>query len=575
MSWGLASLLLLALALGVGFAWYERSRPSARLLAVVGTLAALAILGRIAFAPLPNVKPSTDIVLIAGYALGGAPGFAVGAVAAVGSNLFFGQGPWTPWQMAAWGLVGLFGAGLARAGGRSLRRWPLAIACGVAGLGYGVLLDLFTWTTFAGQHSLAQYGVIAAASLPFNLAHAIGNVVFFLAFGPGLVRAVTRSRARLEIVWRPVVPATIAALLAIGLVAAPAARASAPGVDRALAYLRGARNADGGWGGAPGQSSNGLHTAWAAYALAAAGVGPDALRPPTSDVLRARLGSSRAIGDVERTILALRAAGADPRTVGGRDLLAELLARRRHDGSFGGYVSYTSYAILALRASGESREVATAARWLARQANRDGGFNVYRRGGPSNADDTGYAVEALVAAGRRTSATVRHAVAFLRRAQHSDGGWPLAPGAPTNAQSTAFAAMGLTAARADPGSVRRPGGHSALAYLRALQAADGSVRYSRTSRQTPVWVTAQALVALAHRALPVLAPVPAQASAKRRASHTTPAGSRTRRLPPRHRHAAPTRAAAPLAARLRRPARQAGALLYVVMATVSLGSRPA
>ena len=82
------------------------------MIALVATLAAMAALGRVAFAALPNVKPTTDIVLIAGYVLGGAPGFMVGAVAALASNLFFGQGPWTPWQMVAWGGVGVFGGGL-------------------------------------------------------------------------------------------------------------------------------------------------------------------------------------------------------------------------------------------------------------------------------------------------------------------------------------------------------------------------------------------------------------------------------------------------------------------------------
>ena len=66
-SWVLASFLVLGLALAAGFAWYERSHPSARVLALVATLAALAALGRIAFAPLPNVKPTTDIVLLTGY----------------------------------------------------------------------------------------------------------------------------------------------------------------------------------------------------------------------------------------------------------------------------------------------------------------------------------------------------------------------------------------------------------------------------------------------------------------------------------------------------------------------------
>src|SRR5689334_24839103 len=127
-------MLILGAALAAGFAWYERTHPTTRVLALVATLAAMAALGRVAFAALPNVKPTTDIVLISGYVLGGAPGFMVGAVAALASNLFFGQGPWTPWQMVGWGGVGLFGAGLGAVAGRRLGRFPLAVVCGVAGL---------------------------------------------------------------------------------------------------------------------------------------------------------------------------------------------------------------------------------------------------------------------------------------------------------------------------------------------------------------------------------------------------------------------------------------------------------
>ena len=125
MSWVAASLLVLGLALAAGFAWYERTHPTSRVLALVATLAALAALGRIAFAPLPNVKPTTDIVLLTGYSLGGAPGFAVGAVAALASNVFFGQGPWTPWQMCAWGAIGVGGAD-AREGRRARAQPGLA-----------------------------------------------------------------------------------------------------------------------------------------------------------------------------------------------------------------------------------------------------------------------------------------------------------------------------------------------------------------------------------------------------------------------------------------------------------------
>ncbi|HEV7483138.1 MAG TPA: hypothetical protein VGO13_08565, partial [Solirubrobacterales bacterium] len=93
MSWELTSFLILGGVLVAGFAWYERSRPPAQVVALVAALAALAIAGRIAFAAFPNVKPTTDIVIFAGYALGGAPGFAVGALTALVSNLWFGQGP--------------------------------------------------------------------------------------------------------------------------------------------------------------------------------------------------------------------------------------------------------------------------------------------------------------------------------------------------------------------------------------------------------------------------------------------------------------------------------------------------
>ena len=86
---------------------------SARLVALVAALAALAVAGRLVLAPIPNVVATTDIALITGYALGAGPGFAVGALAAPISNIWLGQGPWTAWQMAGWGLVGLGGAWLA------------------------------------------------------------------------------------------------------------------------------------------------------------------------------------------------------------------------------------------------------------------------------------------------------------------------------------------------------------------------------------------------------------------------------------------------------------------------------
>src|SRR5256885_2375170 len=204
MTWTAATFAILLASLAAGYAWYERAQPTARLAAMVATMAGLAALGRIAFAPIPDVKPTTDIIVLTGFVLGGAPGFAVGATGALASNVVFGQGPWTPWQMAAWGLCGLLGAALGAATGRRVARVPLALFCGAMGLLVGAIMDLSTFTTFSGGHTLAQYLAISGTSLPFNVAHAVGNVAFCLAFGPALVRALERFRARLNITWIPV-----------------------------------------------------------------------------------------------------------------------------------------------------------------------------------------------------------------------------------------------------------------------------------------------------------------------------------------------------------------------------------
>ena len=204
MSWPLTSFLILALALAAGFAWYERTHPSSRVLALVATLGAFAALGRVAFAPLPNVKPTTAIVVLSGYVLGGAPGFVVGAVGALGSNVFLGQGPWTPWQMTAWGLCGLLGALVGRLSrGREVGRWALGVVCGVAAAGYGVLLDFSSWVTFTGERSLAEFAAISASSLWWNVAHVVASVGFCAAFGPVFVRALLRFRERFGVRWLP------------------------------------------------------------------------------------------------------------------------------------------------------------------------------------------------------------------------------------------------------------------------------------------------------------------------------------------------------------------------------------
>ena len=491
MSWQLASFALLAAALIGCFAWYEHSRPSSRTVALVATLAALATLGRIAFAPLPDVKPTTDIVLIAGYALGAAPGFAVGAITALASNLFFGQGPWTPWQMLAWGLCGIAGAALALPG-RRIPRVVLAAVCAAAGFGYGFVLDFYTWVGYSGEHTLAQYLFIEGEAFPFNLTQAIGNFVFCLAFGPALVRALQRFRLRLDVRFVALAPLILVMFAGgAGGGGAVARAASASRAVRAeIGYLRRAQNPDGGWGSAARQPSSQLYTAWAVIALAGAGVDPRELaRDGHTPVawIEGHLGQLQGAGDLERTILALRAA-----QVATGKLVGELELDQARDGSFSGQSNLTAFAILAL-APGEAGRVGAAGAWLVRQQNPDGGFSFSQRGSPSDVDDTAAAVEALVAA-RASKRVIARAVGYIERARGRDGGFPEEPGGGSNAQSTAWALQALIAAGTSP---------LGDAYLARLTTSSGAVDYAAGQAQTPVWVTAQALAALCGRPLPI------------------------------------------------------------------------
>jgi energy-coupling factor transport system substrate-specific component len=201
-SWPLASFLVVGVVLTLGWLAYERRSPSTRMVAVVGTLAAVAALGRDAFVALPDVKPITAMTLVVGYSLGPLPGFTVGALGMLMSNFLLGQGPYTPWQMAAWGCVGLFGAVLGRLSRRRLGRVPLALCCAIAALAAKEMMNVYTWTIGA-SHTPAALLAVSGAGLPFDLTDMVASFLFGLAFGLELARLLARMRARMDIKWEP------------------------------------------------------------------------------------------------------------------------------------------------------------------------------------------------------------------------------------------------------------------------------------------------------------------------------------------------------------------------------------
>jgi energy-coupling factor transport system substrate-specific component len=185
--------------IGAALAWLERGPDSAKELALVATLAGAAAAGRVLFAAVPGVQPVTVMTIAAGAALGLRAGVGVGMLAAFTSNFFLVQGPWTPFQMLAWGACGAAGALFAPL----LRgRFAFAAFACVLGFSFSFFMDVWEWFAF-WPHDWQSFAVVIGRGIPFDIAHAAGNVVLALAAGPELRRLLDRYGRRLhaEVVW--------------------------------------------------------------------------------------------------------------------------------------------------------------------------------------------------------------------------------------------------------------------------------------------------------------------------------------------------------------------------------------
>ncbi len=195
-NWSLNSLLLAVLALGILFARFEEREMGSRELAAVGMLAALAAAGRVLFAAVPGLQPATFLVILTGYVFGADSGFMVGALTALLSNLFLGQGPWTPWQMLGWGLAGVAGGLLGRASRGRVRKLPVAALSAAWGFVFGWGMNLWFWLSFVRPHTLRSFMAACLASFWFDLLHAAGNLCFALFLTVPVASMLTRFRER-------------------------------------------------------------------------------------------------------------------------------------------------------------------------------------------------------------------------------------------------------------------------------------------------------------------------------------------------------------------------------------------
>ena len=191
------SIMLLLYAMIIVAVRFEGRRPKAREIVTLAALAALAAAGRAVFYMLPGIKPVAAIVIIVGVSFGGETGFLTGALSMLVSDFLFGQGPWTPWQMFAMGLIGLLAGLLFHNRPERQKKTRLCL--------YGFLAVIFLYGGIMNPASLLIYSTeiswqsllaIYISGLPMDLLHAGGTVVFLWLGGGVMLEKLDRIHVK-------------------------------------------------------------------------------------------------------------------------------------------------------------------------------------------------------------------------------------------------------------------------------------------------------------------------------------------------------------------------------------------
>jgi uncharacterized membrane protein len=180
---------------------FESRKPQARELVIIAALCAIAVAGRAAFFMLPQFKPVVALVIIAGVAFGGEAGFLVGAITAFVSNMFFGQGPWTPWQMFAFGIIGFLAGVLFQKS--LLKRAPaplMVFGALVTIIVYGGIMNFSHVIIYQSVITKAMFLAAYLQGLPFDLVHAAATVTFLALISRPMLEKLDRIKVKYGII---------------------------------------------------------------------------------------------------------------------------------------------------------------------------------------------------------------------------------------------------------------------------------------------------------------------------------------------------------------------------------------
>jgi energy-coupling factor transport system substrate-specific component len=193
-NFGIISVFVIILAMFPFFLRFERRKPQARELVIIAVMATLAVLGRVAFAPTPYFIPTSAIIIITALVFGPEAGFLTGAIAAAASNMFFGQGPWTPWQMFCWGMIG-FGAGILSQGWLK-NKLCLCIYSFLSGFAFGWFMNIWFIITFMQPVSWATVAAAYISSFWFDFTHALSTLIFILLLARPWLKILNRIKVK-------------------------------------------------------------------------------------------------------------------------------------------------------------------------------------------------------------------------------------------------------------------------------------------------------------------------------------------------------------------------------------------
>ena len=200
----LTSVLIVLESMAPFFIAFEGRKPQARELVLLAVLSALAIGGRAVFFALPGFKPVAALVILTGVAFGAEAGFLVGAVTMLVSNVLFGQGPWTPWQMFAMGVIGLAAGILFRKGLLNRDRLSLSVFGGLSiFVIYGGILNPTSVWMYQSAPNLKMILATLVTGLPADAVHAASTVFFLWFLSESMLQKLDRVKVKYGLIRHP------------------------------------------------------------------------------------------------------------------------------------------------------------------------------------------------------------------------------------------------------------------------------------------------------------------------------------------------------------------------------------